>query len=134
MLEQEESWNDVDFWVKELHYYLPTELDDGMPVLFVGNKKDLVDKRDDEQKIVNFKQVDCHITGIIPYSPSTSQVREVANAYGFLPPMEVSAKTGHGVDKAFMAVARQLAKNVGDDDRPGQPKIPKPSPSCCSIS
>ena len=43
--------------MRELQYYLPRELDDGMPVLFVGNKKDLVDKRDDDQKVVNFRQV-----------------------------------------------------------------------------
>ena len=55
--EQEDSWTDVDFWVKELHYYLLNELEVGMPVLFVGNKKDLVNKRDEEQKIVNFRQV-----------------------------------------------------------------------------
>ena len=54
---QDDSWADVDFWVRELQYYLPRELDDGMPVLFVGNKKDLVDKRDDDQKVVNFRQV-----------------------------------------------------------------------------
>jgi GTPase SAR1 family protein len=53
----EESWSDVDFWVRELNYYLPAELDNGIPVLFVGNKRDLVDKRDEEQKVVNFRQV-----------------------------------------------------------------------------
>lgn len=110
----EESWTDVDFWVRELNYYLLNELDEGMPVLFVGNKKDLVDKRDDEQKVVNFRQV-----------------QEVANAYGFLPPIEVSAKTGHGVDKAFMRVVKHLKKETKDT---GGPIIPKPpGPGCCSI-
>ena len=54
---QEDSWTDVDFWVKELHYYLPAELEAGMPVLFLGNKKDLVNRRDTEQRTVSFKQV-----------------------------------------------------------------------------
>ena len=54
---QDDSWSDVDYWVRELNYYLPRELDDGMPVLFVGNKRDLVDKKDEEQKLVSFRQV-----------------------------------------------------------------------------
>lgn len=117
---QEESWSDVDFWVRELNYYLPAELDNGIPVLFVGNKRDLVDKRDEEQKVVNFRQV-----------------QEVANAYGFLPPVEVSAKTGHGVDKAFMRIVKHLLKHNSPKDSkpPGGPKIPQPPGSgCCSIA
>ena len=47
----------MDYWAKELNYYLLNELDAGMPVLFVGNKKDLVDRRDEDQKIVSFRQV-----------------------------------------------------------------------------
>lgn len=124
----------MDFWVRELNYYLLNELDEGMPVLFVGNKKDLVDKRDDEQKVVNFRQVPS--LSAIPPSLYTSsivcvQVQEVANAYGFLPPIEVSAKTGHGVDKAFMRVVKHLKKETKDT---GGPIIPKPpGPGCCSI-
>jgi small GTP-binding protein len=116
----EESWSDVDFWVRELNYYLPAELDNGIPVLFVGNKRDLVDKRDEEQKVVNFRQV-----------------QEVANAYGFLSPVEVSAKTGHGVDKAFMRIVKHLLKHNSPKDSkpPGGPKIPQPPGSgCCSIA
>ena len=52
----DESWNDTSFWVKELKYYLPQQLEDGMPVIMLGNKKDLVDKND-EQKAVTFRQV-----------------------------------------------------------------------------
>lgn len=64
---QEDSWSDVDFWVRELGYYLPRELDDDMPVLFVGNKKDLVDKRNEDQKVVNFRQVPSSLAGPCSY-------------------------------------------------------------------
>ena len=80
----EESFHDVDFWVREVQYYLPQELDNGMPVLFVGNKRDLLDRSDPDQKSVKFRQV-----------------QEIANAYGFLKPIECSAKTGDNVKKAF---------------------------------
>ena len=158
---QEESWSDVDFWVRELNYYLPAELDNGIPVLFVGNKRDLVDKRDEEQKVVNFRQVyflpppagPLPLSLPCPFPPTAtvfvcvclcvcvcvclSQVQEVANAYGFLPPVEVSAKTGHGVDKAFMRIVKHLLKHNSPKDSkpPGGPKIPQPPGSgCCSIA
>lgn len=90
----EESFHDVDFWVREVQYYLPQELDDGMPVLFAGNKKDLIDKNyDPEQKMVSFRQV-----------------QEIANAYGFIKPIECSAKTGENVKKVFMTLATELLR------------------------
>lgn len=135
---QEDSWADVDFWVRELGHYLPRELDDGMPVLFVGNKKDLVDRRKEEQKVVNFRQVAILTTAssyILDYCTLYSQVQEVANAYGYLPPIEVSAKTGQGVDKAFLRVVKHLLKqNKVNTKNHGGPIIPDPHKSgCCSI-
>ena len=113
---QEETWSDVDFWVRELQYYLTRELEDGMPVLFVGNKKDLVDRNDEEQKTVNFRQV-----------------QEVANAYGFLPPIEVSAKTGHSVDKAFTRLVKQLLKRTHEKERGPSRVEPRPPPRKCCL-
>ena len=89
----EESFHDVDFWVREVQYYLPQELDDGMPVIFAGNKKDLIDKSALNQKTVNFRQV-----------------QEIANAYGFLKPIECSAKTGENVKKIFVTLATELLR------------------------
>ena len=89
----EESFHDVDFWVREVQYYLPQELDNGMPVLFMGNKRDLLDRNNDDQKSVKFRQV-----------------QEIANAYGFLKPIECSAKTGDNVKKAFTVLATELVQ------------------------
>ena len=61
----------------------------------------------------------------------------MANAYGFLPPVEVSAKTGQNVEKAFIAVARQLWRVNGGapsgPDRPKEMKVQR-NGSCCSLS
>ena len=82
MLWQEDSWSDVDFWVRELNYYLSTELDNGMPVLFVGNKKDLVDKRDEEQKTVNFRQVPLtHLHVYNDYHSGTTFYTQIRRCY-----------------------------------------------------
>lgn len=87
----EESFHDVDFWVREVQYYLLQELDNGMPVLFVGNKRDLL-KHDPEQKMIKFREV-----------------QEFANAHGFMKPIECSAKTGENVKRVFLSLATELA-------------------------
>lgn len=60
----------------------------------------------------------------------------MANAYGYLPPIEVSAKTGQGVDKAFMRVVKYLLKHHKRDKKNnGGPIVPDPQKSgCCSIA
>ena len=64
-----------------------------MPVLFMGNKRDLLDRNNEDQKSVKFRQV-----------------QEIANAYGFLKPIECSAKTGDNVKKAFTLLATELVQ------------------------
>ena len=80
-----------------------------MPVLFVGNKKDLIDKDSLDQQIVKFRQI-----------------HEVANAYGFLRPVECSAKTGEGVKKVFHTIASHLV----DSKAAAKPKV-QPTPKKC---
>ncbi len=114
-LTSEESFRDVDFWVREVQYYLPQELDNGMPVVFVGNKRDLVGRSEaDQQKAVNSRQV-----------------QEIANAYQFLKPIECSAKTGSNVSKIFQTVGTHLVEKAKSSPK----KSPKVNQStrkkCC---
>ncbi len=90
----EDAPQDLDFWVREIQYYLPLELEAGMPVLFVANKKDLIRKEDVEERRQHFRQA-----------------QEVSHSNGFLPPVQCSAKTGENVDKVFQVVAEHLVRN-----------------------
>ncbi len=90
----EDAPQDLDFWVREIQYYLPLELEAGMPVLFVANKKDLIKKEDIEERRQHFRQA-----------------QEVSHSNGFLPPVQCSAKTGENVDKVFQVVAEHLVRN-----------------------
>ena len=85
----EESFSSVcDYWLRETQRYLPDEAT--IPILLVGNKIDLADTMGE-------------------YVPMPS-VREYADAYGILKPMECSAKTGHNIHKIFSSVASDLYK------------------------
>ncbi len=90
----EDAPQDLDFWVREIQYYLPLELEAGMPVLLVANKKDLICKEDIELRRQHFRQA-----------------QEVAHSNGFLPPVQSSAKNGDNVDKVFQTVADHLVRN-----------------------
>ena len=104
----EESLRDLEYWVKEIQYYLPQEIDDGMPVIFVGNKKDSIDKSDPDQMEVNSRVV-----------------QKMAKDNSFLKPIQCSAKTGENVHKVFDRLAEELVKR----------KLPKNSQSqgCCTL-
>ncbi len=103
----EDSLQDIEFWVKEVQYYLLRELEDGMPAIFVGNKKDVVDKLEYY-----------HTPGYTDNSKDTTyifrQVQEISNSHSFLRPVECSAKTGENVQRIFDTIARELVrqKNV----------------------
>ena len=95
----EDTLHDVDFWVREIQYYLLKELEDGMPIIFVGNKKDLIQKGSQipgyqaEESAAVFKQV-----------------QEISNVNGYLRPLECSAKTGENVQRIFYTIAHELVK------------------------
>ena len=109
----DEALQDVDFWVREIQYYLPQELEAGMPVLFVANKKDLIKKDDVELRRQNFRQA-----------------QEVAHSNGFLPPVQCSAKTGEHVTKVFQTVAEHLVKHRGGSQPVITPSTQKQCSAC----
>ena len=108
----EESFHDLEFWVREVQYYLGQELEAGMPVLLVGNKKDLVDRYNPDQPCVKLPLV-----------------QEIAHAHGFMRPVECSAKTGDGVNKVFALIGQELVKHAKAKDGP---KITHTKTKCCN--
>lgn len=97
----DESLHDIDFWVREVQYYLLRELEDGMPIMFVGNKKDLVQKRGDNP---GYKDEAKESTVMF------RQVQELSNSNGYLRPLECSAKSGENVQRIFNTIAHELVK------------------------
>ena len=99
-----DTLSDSQTWIKDIRFYLNEKLSRGnFPILFVGNKRDLV-KRDvdfigpegegqeqDEAEYITLKQVRSH----------TDRER-------FLKPMECSACTGSGVKEVFEKIAKEL--------------------------
>ena len=73
-----------------------------MPVIIVGNKKDLVDRNDlGQTSAVDFRHV-----------------QELSNSNGFMRPLECSAKSGLNVKKIFHALAAELVKRKGYNKPP----------------
>ena len=107
----EESFHDVDYWVREVQYYLTRELDENLPVLFVGNKKDLLDRTSNQ-------------------AVKLRQAQEIANAHGFLRPIECSAKTGDNVHKIFETLGQILVKRTPGGHRPHVSKTTKDHCMC----
>lgn len=95
-----------------MQHYLGLELDNGMPVLIVGNKKDLVDRYNPDQPTVKL-----HL------------VQEIAHANNFLQPVECSAKSGEGVNKVFGLIGQELVRR--SKGKAG-PKITPSRKGCCS--
>ena len=110
-----EAFSDLEFWVREVQYYLTQELENGMPVIIVGNKKDLVDRANPSQIMVDFRQI-----------------QEVANSNGFMRPLECSAKSGLNVKKIFHALATELVKRKGYQKPPSVRESTKRDCVCSS--
>ena len=116
-----EAMSDLEFWVREVQYYLTQELENGMPVIIVGNKKDLTEGND-------------RGGGTMPFQVDFRQVQEVANSNGFMRPLECSAKTGANVKKIFHALATELVKRKGYNKPPSVHSTVKKPCACTNSS
>ena len=117
----EDSLQDIEFWVREVQYYLLKELEDGMPIIFVGNKKDLAQK------------TDFHNPGFTDNPKDTAvifrQVQEISHSNNFLRPVECSAKTGENVQRIFNTIAHELVRRKNSKPALGTPKVVRPGDS-----
>lgn len=107
----DDTLHDIEFWVREIQYYLLRELEEGMPIIFVGNKKDLMQKKD---RNPGYREEVKDSTVIF------RQVQEISNANGYLRPVECSAKTGENVQRVFHTIARELVKRRSQGSPRGQ--------------
>ncbi len=92
--------------MREVNYYLLRELENGLPVLFVGNKKDRISND-------SLSPHDSHRPEDVTTNPggvALRQVQELCNLNGFLRPFECSAKTGENVQRIFNTIAYELVK------------------------
>lgn len=105
-----DSFEKVSDWVEEVRRYVPTA-----PLLLVGNKCDLEDKR----------QV------------TPDEGKELATRLGLIF-LETSAKSSHNIDQAFQEMTSQLIKDA--ESKPKQPgpnqvsintPAPKEKKKCC---
>lgn len=94
-----------------------------MPVIFVGNKKDLVQKPDYQNP------------GYIDHARDSAvvfrQVQEISNSHNFLRPVECSAKTGENVDRIFNTIAHELVRRKNIKPSLGSTKIRRSDNSFC---
>ena len=89
-----------------------------MPVIIVGNKKDLVDRNDPGQaSAVDFRHV-----------------QDLSNSNGFMRPLECSAKSGLNVKKIFHALAAELVKRKGYNKPPSVTGTSRKDYCCSSDS
>ena len=113
----EESFYNVDKWYTEVNTYLAPQLDDGMPVVLVANKKDRLSEAAATGEVVNVKVA-----------------QELASSKGFLACVETSAKTGDGVNRLFEMIAKELLHRNGPKTTGRVDKVQKKGGNCCGSS
>lgn len=113
--------------MREINYYLVREVENGMPVLFVGNKKDLTDINLQSSPNLSHRPEDMstNVGGVV-----LRQVQELCNVNGFLRPFECSAKTGECVNRIFYTIASELVKRKHIRPNVVQPTIVSSSKMC----
>ena len=103
-----DSFTSLDIWMNELESKAPP----GIPIIVAGNKIDMAKTR------------------IIDYE----NAKKYADAHNIFKYVEVSAKTGEGVDKLFEIVADiffEQQKTVEKKDNPSLPIEKKEENKCC---
>jgi len=125
----EETIQDLDFWVREVNYYLLRELENGLPVLFVGNKKDLLSGDPNSPDAASHRPEDISTN---PGGVVLRQVQELCNLNGFLRPFECSAKTGDNVQRIFTTIASELVKRKNIKPNLSRPSMPSPDNGSCN--
>ena len=93
---EEDSYLNIEKWYGEIHTYLIHELDDGMPVVLVANKKDKIAETTSSTEYVNFKAA-----------------QELSMNIGLFACVETSAKTGEGITELFEKIAKELVHLKG---------------------
>ena len=88
VVEEESFRNLCDYWLNQILRYLPDDCN--IPILLVGNKKDLWDSSDE------------HV--------SFSTVQEYADSYDLIHPLQCSAKTGDNIHRVFHVVTSEVYK------------------------
>ena len=112
----EETFHSIEKWYGEVYTYLAQELDDGMPVIVVANKKDQLADVTSSMEFVNFK---------------VAQESIMNRARGVFACLETSAKTGEGVAELFEKIAKELLYRRGPKSAGHVDKIQRKKGKCC---
>lgn len=106
---RQETLFEAESWIKDLRIYLNEQISNGLPVLFVGNMIDQVDRdQQDYNDLVESDEGQEDRNRRAEYV-TLKQVRTITDREGFLRPMECSAFTGEGVNLVFQKIASVLA-------------------------
>ena len=111
----EDTFHNIEKWYGELHTYLTREIDEGMPVVLVANKKDQLSDRSSPMEVVNFRAA-----------------KELSAEKGMFACLETSAKTGAGITELFEKIAKELQRRKGGPKSAGRiDKIQRKKGKCC---
>ena len=124
-----DSYRDAtEFWFREAITYIGNGESAEVPVILVGNKKDLLKRRhfadwDDDQGDEQGQIV------------RTVDAKIFTNQHQLPPPIECSALSGEKVEEVFKKVATEIInKGLTPHHKSSLPKVRKTESSCCRAS
>ena len=108
-----DTFQNIEKWYNEIITYLAPQLDDGMPVLLVGNKKDKCSEMP-QGEAVNFKVA-----------------QELAINKDITACFETSAATGEGIMELFEQTTKELLRLKTPKSAGRVDKIQRKKTKCC---